>query len=141
MLARWLLGAGTLLGCEAVEPGVMGPEPGSEDLRAWLLAVEPASGPASAGVGSLATVPALAAVAPALAAVALRFDVEPRVLWRFRSASPVSGSPAVSATGQTYVASVEGVVHALGADGAFRWSYGLMGMPVGAPAIDRGGQV
>jgi len=65
----------------------------------------------------------------------------PRVSWRFESASPTSGSPAVSASGLTYVSSVEGVVHALDADGAFRWSHGLEGTPVGAPAVDDAGQV
>jgi len=64
-----------------------------------------------------------------------------RVLWRFRSASPVSGSPAVSSRGLVYVASVEGYVHALGPDGHFRWSYGLRGIPLGAPAVDDAGGV
>ena len=65
----------------------------------------------------------------------------PRVAWRFLSASPLSGSPAVSTVGLAYVASVEGVVHALDADGGFRWSHGLEGTPVGAPAVDEDGQI
>jgi len=40
-----------------------------------------------------------------------------------------------------YVSTVEGYVHALAADGAFRWSYGLEGVPIGAPAVDRNGEV
>jgi outer membrane protein assembly factor BamB len=65
----------------------------------------------------------------------------PRASWRFESASPLSGSPAVSPSGLTYVASVEGVVHALDASGSFRWSHGLEGTPIGAPAADEDGQV
>jgi outer membrane protein assembly factor BamB len=64
-----------------------------------------------------------------------------RVRWRFRSASPLAGPPAVSADGRVYVASVEGYVHALEPDGRFRWSYGLRGVPLGAPAIDTAGRV
>ncbi|HTV25195.1 MAG TPA: PQQ-binding-like beta-propeller repeat protein [Polyangiaceae bacterium] len=66
---------------------------------------------------------------------------EPVVLWRFRSATSLAGSPAVSPTGLVYLASVEGFLYALGPDGAFRWSYGLTGMPVGAPTVDPAGQV
>jgi hypothetical protein len=63
------------------------------------------------------------------------------VLWRFRSAAPVTGSPAVSSAGLVYVATVEGYVHALEPDGAFRWSYGVEGIPIGAPAVDADGRV
>jgi hypothetical protein len=80
--------------------------------------------------------------APVLAARAARVDpVKAGVVWRFQSAAPLSGSPAVSPAGLVYVASVEGYVHALGADGAFRWSYGVVGIPIGAPAVDAAGQV
>lgn len=64
-----------------------------------------------------------------------------RVRWRFRSASPVTGPPAVSPDGLVYVASVEGYVHALSPDGSFRWSYGLRGIPLGSPAVDAAGRV
>jgi hypothetical protein len=65
----------------------------------------------------------------------------PRILWRFGSASPVSGPPAVSPAGLVYVTSVEGFVHALDADGELRWSYGLSGVPLGAPIVDASDQV
>lgn len=67
--------------------------------------------------------------------------VRARVRWQFRSASPVSGPPGVSADGSVYVASVEGYVHALGPDGSFRWSYGVRGIPLGPPAVDAAGRV
>jgi hypothetical protein len=47
----------------------------------------------------------------------------------------------VSPSGLVYLASVEGYLHALASDGRFRWSYGLGGMPVGAPAVDPAGHV
>lgn len=78
-------------------------------------------------------------VAPAVSVVA-KVGLA-RVLWRFRSASPISGSPRSSAAGAVYVTSVEGYVHALGADGSFRWSYGLPGVPLGSPAVDAQGRV
>src|SRR5690606_35014196 len=46
-------------------------------------------------------------------------------LWRFRSAAPLSGPPALDAAGRVFLASVEGFLHALAPDGAYRWSYGL----------------
>jgi putative pyrroloquinoline-quinone-binding quinoprotein len=66
---------------------------------------------------------------------------EPEVQWRFRSATALSGAPAVSPDGLVYLASVEGYLHALAPDGSFRWSYGLGDMPVGAPAVDPAGHV
>jgi hypothetical protein len=68
-------------------------------------------------------------------------ELAPRVLWRFGSASPVSGAPAVSPSGLVYVTSVEGFVHALDAEGGLRWSYGLAGIPIGAPIVDASNQV
>jgi len=66
---------------------------------------------------------------------------EPAVSWRFRSATPLTGAPAVSPAGLVYLASVEGYLHALAPDGSFRWSYGLGAMPVGAPTVDPAGHV
>jgi outer membrane protein assembly factor BamB len=40
-----------------------------------------------------------------------------------------------------YVTSVEGFIHALDAEGGLRWSYGVEGVPVGAPVVDAAGQV
>lgn len=58
------------------------------------------------------------------------------VLWRFQAAAPVSAAPAVASSGNVYLASVEGVLLALAADGHLRWSHGVSGMPVGEPALD-----
>lgn len=60
----------------------------------------------------------------------------PPVLWRFQAAAPVSAAPALASSGNVYLASVEGVVHALAADGRLRWSHGVSGVPVGEPALD-----
>jgi outer membrane protein assembly factor BamB len=65
----------------------------------------------------------------------------PKRSWSFRSAAPITGAPAVTDAGLVYVSTVEGYLHALGADGALRWSYGLDGVPLGAPALDPGGHV
>ncbi len=65
----------------------------------------------------------------------------PSVVWRFQTAAPISGAPAVSDTGFVYVSTVEGCIHSLGPDGVFRWIYGIDGSPLGAPALDRAGQV
>jgi hypothetical protein len=65
----------------------------------------------------------------------------PPLSWRFGSASPLSGPPAVSPSGLVYVTSVEGFVHALDAQGGLRWSYGVAGLPVGAPIVDASNQV
>lgn len=48
----------------------------------------------------------------------------------------MSAAPAVASSGNVYLSSVEGVVHALAADGRLRWSHGVSGMPVGEPALD-----
>lgn len=66
---------------------------------------------------------------------------EPALRWRFRSATPLSGAPAMSPSGLVYLASVEGYLHALAPDGGFRWSYGLGDLPVGGPAVDPAGHV
>lgn len=65
----------------------------------------------------------------------------PEVLWRFRAAAPSSGPPAVSSLGQVYLSTVEGYVHALAADGAFRWSYAVLGLPQGGPLVGKNGRV
>ena len=78
-------------------------------------------------------------LSPSDAPVSVR--AEPVVCWRFRSATSLTGSPAVTPTGLVYAASVEGFLYALGPDGTFRWSFGLSGMPVGAPTVDPAGQV
>lgn len=91
---------------------------------------------ASGGLGAGVPVPAapLEAAAPGEAA-------PPGTAWRFQAAAPSSGAAAVAEDGAVYVSTVEGYVHALGRDGAYRWSYGLSGVPIGAPAVDRSGHV
>lgn len=65
----------------------------------------------------------------------------PATVWRFQTAAPISGAPAVTEEGAVYVTSVEGFVHALGPAGEFRWSRGLTGVPIGAPAVDPAGHI
>lgn len=60
----------------------------------------------------------------------------PPIAWRFQAASPVSAAPAVASSGNVYLASLEGVVHALAADGHLRWSYGVSESPIGEPSLD-----
>lgn len=83
---------------------------------------------ATAGTSSPAHLPAMAPRAP-------------RVVWRFESASPLTGPPALGPDGRVVITSVEGAVHALEADGRLRWSHGLTGVPLGAPSVDSEGQV
>lgn len=47
----------------------------------------------------------------------------------------------MNSAGLVYVVSVEGFLYALSPDGAYRWSHGLTGMPVGGPAVDPAGNV
>ncbi len=99
----------------------------------------PASeGSSSAPAAALSTAPPTNGALSAPSAVSLS---APRVAWRFQAAAPSSGAAAVAPDGSTYVATVEGYVHALAADGEFRWSYNLSGTPLGTPAVDRAGQV
>ena len=57
------------------------------------------------------------------------------LLWRFDAGAPVVAPPVVSDRGRLYVATTEGYVHALGADGGFRWSYTVEGAVLGAMAV------
>lgn len=118
-----------------------------------------AAGGACRGLGDAPLAPAAAIEAPAVEARAVEPSTPPppaepaqardtaaplsalRVAWRFQAAAPSSGAAAVAPDGSTYVATVEGYVHALAADGAFRWSYNLTGAPLGTPAVDRAGQI
>lgn len=65
----------------------------------------------------------------------------PRAAWRFQAASPSSGAAGVAANGDVYFSTVEGYVHALSADGHYRWSHGLSSLPIGGPVVDRAGRV
>lgn len=113
----------------------------------------PHSGPASASApipaasrsGSVPPPPpALAPAPPALAEAPpgeAQLRAAPETAWRFQTAAPISGAPAVTEEGFVYVASAEGFVHALGPTGDFRWSRGLTGVPIGGPAVDRAGNI
>lgn len=79
---------------------------------------------------------ALGAIA-VISAASARAEPSSSGSWRFQAASPVSAPPAVASSGNAYLASVEGVVHALSPDGRLRWSHGVAGMPLGEPALDR----
>jgi outer membrane protein assembly factor BamB len=62
------------------------------------------------------------------------------LLWRFHAGAPLAGGAAVG-NGQVYVGSTEGYLHALDAEGAFRWSYTVKGGIVGSPVVDPGGRI
>lgn len=113
-------------------------------LRAETTGETAAPAPAGAPA-ALTPAGAPAALTPAAESPDAHERVEPvaapRVLWRFGSASPVSGAPAVGPSGLVYVTSVEGFVHALDAEGGLRWSYGLSGIPLGSPLVDASNQV
>ena len=59
----------------------------------------------------------------------------------FRAPSALVSSAAVSPFGEVFVASAAGRLHAVGADGAERWSAPLEGTSVGAPAVGPDGTV
>jgi hypothetical protein len=59
----------------------------------------------------------------------------PRPLWAFHAGAPLSGPPAVGKDGSLAVGTLDGYVHALGADGAFRFSYTVQGRVVGSPIV------
>jgi hypothetical protein len=136
-----------LWGATAVALGLLTPGPVLADVAgstSQRTSVDPGAAQAVAAPLDAApldadAVPALG-VAPALGSPGAP-ELGPRTLWRFGSASPVSGAPAVSPSGLVYVTSVEGFVHALDAGGSLRWSYGLAGIPIGAPIVDATSQV
>src|SRR5688572_24562144 len=81
--------------------------------------LEPAPASAASRPSPRAPEPAVAAARPPPSALPpspplppLLAPPEPAVQWRFRSASPLSGAPAVSPEGLVYLASVEGYLHA-----------------------------
>jgi outer membrane protein assembly factor BamB len=59
----------------------------------------------------------------------------PRPLWTFHAGAPLSGPPAVGADGSLAVGTLDGYVHALGPDGAFRFSYTVAGRVAGSPVV------
>lgn len=70
-----------------------------------------------------------------LGAAAARAAEEPRVVFRFSAAATLFARPGVGASGAVYVGAGDGYVHALRADGGFRWSYTVKGR-VAAPPVE-----
>jgi hypothetical protein len=62
-------------------------------------------------------------------------QAEPLTLYRFTASSTLFARPGVGKDGSVYVGSGDGYVHALGPDGAFRWSYTVKGR-VAAPPVE-----
>lgn len=83
-------------------------------------------------------VPRLSTFVLALAAALLApaaAQAEPLTLYRFSASSTLFARPGVGKDGSVYVGSGDGYVHALGPDGAFRWSYTVKGR-VAAPPVE-----
>ncbi|HEX6275734.1 MAG TPA: PQQ-binding-like beta-propeller repeat protein [Polyangiaceae bacterium] len=66
---------------------------------------------------------------------ALASKTGPRPLWTFHAGAPLSGPPGVGADGSLAVGTLDGYVHALGADGVFRFSYTVAGRVAGSPVV------
>lgn len=63
------------------------------------------------------------------------------VRFRFGTGAPPVGVPALGPGGELYAGTVDGIVHALGEDGSYRWSYTLGGPIVGRGLVDSVGRV
>jgi outer membrane protein assembly factor BamB len=61
--------------------------------------------------------------------------LEPQTVFRFAASSTLFARPGVGHDGSIYVGSGDGYVHALSADGSFRWSYTVKGR-VAAPPVE-----
>lgn len=68
-------------------------------------------------------------------AVPARAAPAPRTLFRFSAAATLFARPGLGASGALYVGAGDGYVHALAADGGFRWSYTVKGR-VAAPPVE-----
>jgi hypothetical protein len=55
--------------------------------------------------------------------------------WSFHAGAPLSGRPGVGPDGTLVIGSVDGYVHAVRADGVFRYSYTVAGRVVGNPVV------
>ncbi|HTM46207.1 MAG TPA: PQQ-binding-like beta-propeller repeat protein [Polyangiaceae bacterium] len=89
-------------------------------------------------------VPQVPHVAPVKHAAAQPLAAPPLlapVVWRYNTASPLCADPIVTAAGQVVLATAEGYLHALAADGALLWNYTLQGSAIGGPVSDDHGRV
>lgn len=73
---------------------------------------------------------------PLLGAAQARAAEPPRTLFKFSAGSALLARPAVGQGGAIYVGSADGYVHALRADGGFRWSYTVKGRVIAPPVED-----
>jgi hypothetical protein len=75
--------------------------------------------------------PLLIAFAAQLLAVTA--GAEPRTVFRFSASSTLFARPGLGHDGSIYIGAGDGYVHALTADGSFRWSYTVKGRVVAPP--------
>jgi hypothetical protein len=61
--------------------------------------------------------------------------------FRFGTGSRPAAAPTLGPRGEVYVGTVDGIVHALGPDGSYRWSYTLRGPVIGRALIDSEGRL
>jgi outer membrane protein assembly factor BamB len=80
-------------------------------------------------------VPRLLAASWLLIASTAQAASEPRVVFHFSASSSLFARPGVGHDGALYIGSGDGYVHALAADGTFRWSYTVKGR-VAAPPVE-----
>jgi outer membrane protein assembly factor BamB len=64
-----------------------------------------------------------------------------RVSFRFGTGSRPAAPPTLGKKGELYVGTADGIVHALHADGSYRWSYTLRGAVTGRALLDSHGQI
>jgi ABC-type dipeptide/oligopeptide/nickel transport system permease subunit/outer membrane protein assembly factor BamB len=65
----------------------------------------------------------------------------PTIRWQFQDDSGFVGGPAVAADGTLYIASRDGTLYALNAEGVIRFELPLPASPVGVPALDAEGRI
>lgn len=61
--------------------------------------------------------------------------------FRFGTGSRPAAAPTLGPRGEVYVGTVDGIVHALGPDGSYRWSYTLRGPVIGRALVDSEGRL
>jgi outer membrane protein assembly factor BamB len=63
------------------------------------------------------------------------------VKFRFGTGARPAAAPTLGPRGEVYVGTVDGIVHALGPDGSYRWSYTLRGPVIGRSLVDSEGRL